>query len=64
MTENYLNPPDAATRESHYETLAVPMGPKLRATLDRLHAEAELRNAVAYSAPLYGAIDMMLGGKK
>jgi len=58
--ENYLNPPEAATRKRG-GSLAE-MGPKLRATMERLHAEAELRNAVAYAAPLYGAIDKMLGG--
>jgi len=42
--ENYLNPPEAATRESRYETLAVPMGPKLRATMVRLHREAKERS--------------------
>jgi len=41
--EDYLNPPEAATCESRYETLAVPMGPKLRATMERLHREAKER---------------------
>jgi len=40
------------------------MGSKLRATMERLHADAELRNAVAYAAPFYGAIDKMLGDTK
>jgi len=40
--ENYLNPPEAATRKRG-GSLAE-MGPKLRATMERLHAEAEAMN--------------------
>jgi len=40
--ENYLNPPEAATRKRG-GSLAE-MGPKLRATMERLHAEAKARN--------------------
>jgi hypothetical protein len=41
-TENYLNPPEAATRERGGSMSE--MGPKLRATMERLHAEAKARN--------------------
>jgi len=58
--ENYLNPPEAATRKRGGSMSE--MGSKLRATMERLHAEAELRNAVTYAAPLYAVIDKMLGG--
>lgn len=61
VPENALNEPQAATRERGGSMSE--MSPKLRATMERLHAEAELRNAVAYAAPLYAAIDRMLGGK-
>jgi len=59
-SEDRLNPPEAATRERGVSLAE--MGPKLRATMERLHAEAELRNAVTYAAPLYAVIDKMLGG--
>ena len=61
-SEDYLNPPRAATREP--QTGGCDMN-AFRAELLRnpnWHAEAELRNAMAYAAPLYGAIDKMLGG--
>lgn len=44
MMENYLNPPEAAKEESRYDTLAVKRGPKLTATMERLHREAKERN--------------------
>jgi len=43
MMENYLNPPEAAKEERGGSMKD--MGPKLRATMERLHAEAAMRNA-------------------
>jgi len=40
--ENYLNPPEAATRKRGGSMSE--MGSKLRATMERLHAEAKARN--------------------
>ena len=40
--ENYLNPPESATRERGGSMSE--MGPKLRATMERLRAEAKARN--------------------
>jgi len=39
--ENYLNPPEAATRDCGCSLSEMP--PKLRATMERLHAEAKAR---------------------
>jgi len=41
--ENYLNPPEAAKSERGGSLSE--MGPKLRATMERLHREAAMRNA-------------------
>ena len=43
MMEDYLNPPEAA-KEVRGGRMSE-MGPKLRATMERLHREAAMRNA-------------------
>jgi len=58
--ENYLNPPEAATRESRYETLAAPMGPRLRATMERLHREAAGKCTIN---PVFDGILSIMEGK-
>jgi len=60
--EDYLNPPEAATREQGGSMSD--MGPKLRATMERLHMEAELRAAKAYAEPICAGILGIIGGKK
>ena len=42
MMENYLNPPEAAKEERGCSMSE--MGPKLRATMERLHREAKERS--------------------
>ena len=59
--EDRLNPLEAEVHSERGGSMRE-MGPKLRATMERLHREAELRNAVAYAEPLYAVIDKMLGG--
>ena len=55
MMEDYLNPPEAATREQGGSMSD--MGPKLRATMERLHKEAEVE-------PIFAGILGIIGGKK
>ena len=45
--EDYLNPPEAAKSERGGSMSE--MGPKLRATMVRLHREAAIRNANQYT---------------
>jgi hypothetical protein len=46
MMENYLNPPESAKRERGCSLSE--MGPKLRATMERLHKEAAMKRAFTF----------------
>ena len=46
MMENYLNPPEAAKEERGGRLSD--MTPKLRATMERLHAEAAMKRAFTF----------------